>query len=225
MRTTALTTLFLSLLTLGEAIQFAELLRYTSASGTGVDAISGLPPNSDTPAMTQAPDSLEMQNLDLRQAMPVPAAPNADVKAAVPPTVSTSTAVAPAVPPAIVPGAAPAAPLAVPPAITPAPLASVPPAPVATPPDDSGVFVTVQWVETWIGGTSRTWLPHTITLRNEALSNAAPLPGKGSIGMGTLTGRLGVTKTIVKQGAAKTVGPEWKVGAMAALGMGIAGIV
>lgn len=156
----------------------------------------------------------------LRQAVPVPAIPNAAANAAVPPLVSTSTVVAPANPPAIPPGIAPVAPLAVPPAITPAP----PPAPVAVLPNESGVSITVQWIETWIDGTSRTWLPHTVTLRNEALSGAPPPPGKGRIGMGTLTGRLGVTRTVV-QGAAQTVGPEWKVGAMAAMGIGIAGMV
>lgn len=42
--------------------------------------------------------------------------------------------------------------------------------------------------------------------------------------MGTITGRLGVTQTVI-QGAAKTVGPEWRVGAMAAVGIGMAGLV
>ncbi|KAF2439797.1 hypothetical protein P171DRAFT_111651 [Karstenula rhodostoma CBS 690.94] len=224
MRTTAITALFLSLLTSSEAIQFAELLRFTSASATRVDAVSALTPNSYAPAITQAPDSPSMQKLDLRRAVPVPAAPNVGVGAVVPPAVPTSTAVISTNPSAITPSISPAATLEVPPAIMPAPPAAVPPAPVAAPPNEPGVSITVQWVETWIGGTSRTWLPHTITLRNEALSEAAPPPGKGKIGMGTLTGRLGVTRTVI-EGAAKTVGPEWKVGAMAVMGIGIAGMV
>lgn len=44
--------------------------------------------------------------------------------------------------------------------------------------------------------------------------------------MGTLTGKVGVTQTIIK-GSAKTVAPQWKVGAVAAMGvgMGMAGIL
>jgi hypothetical protein len=169
------------------------------------------------------------------RAVPVPAAPNDRANAAAPSTVPATTA--------IPPGVAPVAPLAVPPPTSPAPAitpaitpaivtatpAAIPPAPptnapAAAPPNESGVSITVQWIETWIGGTSRTWLPHTITLHNQAALETVPAPGKGQIGMGTITGRLGVTQTVI-QGSAKTVGPEWKLGAMAAVGIGIAGMV
>lgn len=96
--------------------------------------------------------------------------------------------------------------------------------PVAGQIEDPSVFVTVQWLETWIGGTSRTWLPHTITLYQGAPARTGPLPGKGEIGMGTLTGELGITQTVV-QGGAMTAGPEWKMGAVAAVGLGVAGII
>ena len=125
---------------------------------------------------------------------------------------------------------APAAPVA-PPAIPPAPPAAAlltpsttPPAAIPVPTHGLSVFVTVQWLETWIDGTSRTWLPHTITLHQEALTGAAPPPGKGEIGMGTLTGKVGVTQTIIEGGAA-TTRPKWQAGAVAAMGMGMAGLL
>ncbi|KAF2202558.1 hypothetical protein GQ43DRAFT_306242 [Delitschia confertaspora ATCC 74209] len=55
--------------------------------------------------------------------------------------------------------------------------------------------VTVQWVETMIKGV-KTWVPVTVTVRFEAVPSQFPQPGKGVIGMGTLTGKTGVTKTI-----------------------------
>jgi hypothetical protein len=159
------------------------------------------------------------------RAVPVPPAPNDRANAATQPTVPTATAS----PPSVVPASSLTVPPVITPVITTATPAAIPlppPAalPAAAPPNESGVSITVQWVETWIGGTSRTWLPHTITLHNQAALETGPAPGKGQIGMGTITGRLGVTKTVI-QGSAKTVGPEWKIGAMAAVGIGIAGIV
>lgn len=162
-------------------------------------------------------------------AIPTVAPAAAPVAPVAPPTnlPTTSLATVPAIPPANLPAVPPVVAPAAPPAIPPAPPVAVPLTPpanplAAAPTQTASEFVTVQWIETWIGGTSRTWLPHTITIHNEGLSNA-PLPGKGEVGMGTLTGKPGVTRTFIK-GAAQTLGPDW-IGAVAAVGMGIAGIL
>lgn len=80
------------------------------------------------------------------------------------------------------------------------PAASLPPAPATmtapgVPPKLTGDdFVTVPWIEIHIG-TLRTWVPQTETYHFEAMSQA-PLPGVGSIGMGTLTGKTGQTQPV-----------------------------
>lgn len=70
------------------------------------------------------------------------------------------------------------------------PTTIMPPLPTLTGDD----FVTVQWVGTHIGPLE-TWIPKTITFHFEPMSQA-PLPGVGSIGMGTVTGRTGQTQTV-----------------------------
>jgi hypothetical protein len=50
----------------------------------------------------------------------------------------------------------------------------------------------------------------------------APRPGKGEVGMGTLTGELGVTQTIV-MGAAASQAPRWVEGVAAVVGIGVVG--
>ncbi|KAF2468774.1 uncharacterized protein BDR25DRAFT_315752 [Lindgomyces ingoldianus] len=94
--------------------------------------------------------------------------------------------------------------------------------PLATAAAVEQLSLTVQWVETVVNGV-KTWVPVTATFKFEAVPSQAPGPGKGIVGMGTLTGVVGVTKT-VKEGAAPTTGPGWK-GIGAALGMGLAGLV
>jgi hypothetical protein len=85
-------------------------------------------------------------------------------------------------------------------------------------------FYTVVWAETWIGGTYSTWWPHTISLDFEPAQTHVPLPGVGVIGMGTLTGRTGVTRTVVVN-SAPTSGLGWSKGLAAVVGVGMAGIV
>ncbi|KAF1943768.1 hypothetical protein EJ02DRAFT_121513 [Clathrospora elynae] len=85
-------------------------------------------------------------------------------------------------------------------------------------------FVTVQWIETTIGGTYSTWVPNTIIFDFKPYRTQAPLPGKGEIGMGTLTGKTGQTQTVMV-GAAPTQGPGWVKGVAAVVGVGIAGMV
>ncbi|KAB2108761.1 hypothetical protein AG0111_0g2884 [Alternaria gaisen] len=85
-------------------------------------------------------------------------------------------------------------------------------------------FYTVVWAETWIGGTYSTWWPHTISLDFEPAQTHVPLPGVGVIGMGTLTGRAGVTRTVVVN-SAPTSGLSWSKGLAAVVGVGMAGIV
>jgi hypothetical protein len=138
-------------------------------------------------------------------------APPAEVGAPAIPPAAVRGGPQPAVDPLAAPawkssaGQAPAAPTAaIPPAehaVTPAPPAtSLSPIPATTtvpgvPSQLTGDdFVTVQWIETHIG-TLCTWVPQTETFHFEAMSQA-PLPGAGSIGMGTLTGKTGHTQTI-----------------------------
>ncbi|KAI1560642.1 hypothetical protein PtrEW4_011060, partial [Pyrenophora tritici-repentis] len=92
-------------------------------------------------------------------------------------------------------------------------------------------FVTVVWEETFIGGTFSTWVPYTVSLDFKPSTVHAPLPGKGGIGLGTLTGEIGHTQTVViaaaptQVAAAPTAGGVWIRGVAAAVGVGIAGIV
>lgn len=83
-------------------------------------------------------------------------------------------------------------------------------------------FTTVQWVETKYGSTYTTWVPKTIILHFKTMSPAPP-PGKGEIGMGTLTGKP--ERQTVFMGAAPTHGPDWVRGVVAAVGVGVAGLV
>ncbi|KAF2264762.1 hypothetical protein CC78DRAFT_580002 [Lojkania enalia] len=77
--------------------------------------------------------------------------------------------------------------------------------------------VTVQWLETTINKI-RTWVPVTVTVTFAAVPDQAPQPGKGEIGMGTLTGVTGRTRTVVL-GAAPSMGWSW--GRVVAVGMGV----
>ena len=80
--------------------------------------------------------------------------------------------------------------------------------------------VTTQWIETWIGGTSRTWVPRTITLHFKPHITQAPLPGQGEIGMGTLSGKTGNTQTVVVlAGGAPGRAVGW-MGGVVGLGLG-----
>ncbi|KAF1921440.1 hypothetical protein BDU57DRAFT_426151, partial [Ampelomyces quisqualis] len=83
-------------------------------------------------------------------------------------------------------------------------------------------FTTIQWVETWIGSTYSTWVPKTIVLHFRTMSPAPP-PGRGEIGMGTLTGET--QQQTVIMGAAPSHRPDWVRGVVAAIGVGVAGLV
>lgn len=83
--------------------------------------------------------------------------------------------------------------------------------------------VTTQWVEATIGSVV-TWVPHVYTQTFAATPGQLPEPGEGEVGMGTLTGQVGVTKT-VNAGAVETArGMMWKNGAIAAGAM-VVGLV
>ncbi|KAF3048563.1 hypothetical protein E8E11_003235 [Didymella keratinophila] len=166
----------------------SALARHIPSSATAAPRatpISGCPTPSSIPSHTQ-------EALEFRQAPDfAPVIPAEAVATSVPAAASA----APAIPPVAIDllNPAQAVPLA-------PPAASLPPMPATTtvpgiPPQLTGDdFVTVQWIETHIG-TLRTWVPQTETFHFEAMSQA-PLPGVGSIGMGTLTGKTGQTQTI-----------------------------
>ncbi|KAH9871468.1 hypothetical protein IAQ61_005647 [Plenodomus lingam] len=96
-----------------------------------------------------------------------------------------------------------------------------------TPPSPTGVkgddYISVQWVETWIGGTFSTWVPETWTVHFPSRT-PGPAPGKGEIGLGTIEGQAGSTRTIY-EGAAPTPAAVWARGVAAAVGMGVLGLV
>jgi hypothetical protein len=56
--------LLLSHLTFGEAIRFAELLRFTSTSATRVAASPGVAPDSCASALTQIDDMVNVEKLE-----------------------------------------------------------------------------------------------------------------------------------------------------------------
>lgn len=149
---------------------------------------------------------------------PVAAAPNANPAAPNANPVANPNAV----PNQAAPNANPAAPAAPGnPALNPAvaPIQPVAPVNPAVPPANGAVpvSVTVQWAETWIGGSIQTWVPQTITFDGSGYATQAPSPGIGHIGMGTLKGDFGVTRTVVL-GAAPTVGAPWVVAAAGVVG-------
>ncbi|KAF2031159.1 hypothetical protein EK21DRAFT_111198 [Setomelanomma holmii] len=143
--------------------------------------------------------------------------------------------ITPVVPPAANPGVAVPAAAQIAPVIASAALPVVPwttttaiTTTLLTSASTTGDFVTTQWLETWIGGTSQTWVPHTITFHFQAMMTSLPPPGSGEIGMGTLTGKTGQTQTVVvglRVGAAYSQTPKWMEGVVAAVGAGIAGMV
>jgi hypothetical protein len=151
---------------------------------------------------------------------------------------------APVIPPAVVVPVDPAV-LAPPGVVNPAPIPPIDPvlpaapgivdpaAPAITPttttnpatPTLTGAdYYSVKWVETWIGGTSQTWVPRTLLFHFEPMS-PAPQPGEGVIGMGTLTGKPGQTKTFYMLAAAPTPTAVWLRGVVAAVGAGAVGMV
>ncbi|KAF2636269.1 hypothetical protein P280DRAFT_483840 [Massarina eburnea CBS 473.64] len=201
------------------AIKFADLLRFTESSSLSPAATPGSIPWSHAPKPTYARDLTAFDKLEMRQApaaapvAPVPVPPAANP--AVPKVDPAAVAVAPIAPvanpnpaPVVPPAVAPIAPIAnpIPPVAPAAPTTTVPAAAVPGANPSQSVSVTVQWLPTMIKG-STTWAPRTITLTFKLKGDSAlPAPGSGAIGMGTITGQVGVTKTIVK-GAAETRGP------------------
>jgi hypothetical protein len=84
-------------------------------------------------------------------------------------------------------------------------------------------YTTTKWYESWVGGTYSTWFPTVITvIHKEPLP--PPPPGKGEIGLGSITGLTGQTQT-VEVGAAPSQTAAWMKGVAAAAGVGLAGMV
>ena len=136
------------------------------------------------------------------------------------------------------PAPAPAAPAPAPAA--PAPAAGAPAAGVggagaapaaAQPPADAGAnSVTTQQITTVVGGVTK--VVNTIITESSGAGVTAPAVQSGSIGLGTLTGSIGVVKTSEAKSDAIIKGPRWGLGevglvvvtGLAALGGGVLGL-
>jgi len=191
---------------------------YRLRQGPGIAPVEGAPaPVQQPPAtITAIPAAEPAPALPVDPALPVPALP-APVAIPVP---AVDPVVNPIPPPALAPPVN-----AIAPAAPPINVAGTAGADVtrSAKPFSNVPFYTVVWAETWIGGTYSTWWPYTISLDFKPVQTNAPLLGVGSIGMGTLTGKTGVTRTIVVN-AAPTQGVGWAKGLAAAVGVGIAGM-
>ena len=158
-----------------------------------------------------------LQHLDLRQAAAPAPAPAAPVPA---------------------PAPAPAAPAPAPAA--PAPAAGAPAAGVggagaapaaAQPPANAGAnSVTTQQITTVVGGVTK--VVNTIITETSGAGTTAPAVQSGSIGLGTLTGSIGVVKTQDAKSDAIIKGSRWGIAevglvlvtGLAALGGGVLGL-
>ncbi|KAF2011268.1 hypothetical protein BU24DRAFT_495485 [Aaosphaeria arxii CBS 175.79] len=148
----------------------------------------------------------------------VPAVPNPNILPAPVP-----------IPPVPVPAPAPGAPGA-PPLVAPKPAVpgGVAPAPAPAPTIRTDEYsTTVQWVESHIGTTATTWYPQTVVMLFKATPGQGAAPGSGAIGMGTLTGEVGRTKTVVAGSAATAEVKVWgkAVGVLAGVGLGVVGLL
>ena len=147
-----------------------------------------------------------LQHLDLRQAAapaPAPAAPAPAPAAPAPAAGAPAAGVGGA-------GAAPAA---------------------AQPPANAGAnSVTTQQITTVVGGVTK--VVNTIITETSGAGTTAPAVQSGSIGLGTLTGSIGVVKTQDAKSDAIIKGPRWGIAevglvvvtGLAALGGGVLGL-
>ncbi|EOA87332.1 uncharacterized protein SETTUDRAFT_179109 [Exserohilum turcica Et28A] len=191
-------------------VENAPVLQPTAATTT-------LSVTTSVPAILLPVNPPGVAPVDPNIAVPVPPAP---IAAPAPIIVPPVNPVPPPVP-APLPNEIPPAPAPAPPATSTTVAGSL-----ATGPFSNVPFVTVQWGETFIGGTYSTWVPYTISLDFKPERTAAPIPGKGNIGMGTLTGETGQTQTVaVVEGAAPTPVARWAKGVAAVVGVGIAGVI
>ncbi|KAG9191086.1 hypothetical protein G6011_09174 [Alternaria panax] len=220
--------LLFSALVNGRLFAESEYLRDVEDDTTTTSASPASVPTSGSSAVTPTASS---RDIELRQGLGNALVGDAPEPVRQPraPIIVTVTATAKSVPtvkPIPLPALAPAAPAAPATPINVAGTAGADVTRLARPTSTfSNVpFYTVVWAETWIGGTYSTWWPHTISLDFKPAQTHAPLPGVGEIGMGTLTGRTGVTRTVVVN-AAPTPGVGWVEGLAAAVGVGIAGMV
>jgi len=171
-------------------------------------------------------DGIESSHLNrLRQdaALPAPglAFPAAYDTSLVPSTSCTSRSAKPAASPTVAAAAAAVAPVALVKQAAAVPETTTPLQPVLNVTGDD--YVSVQWVETWMNSTSRTWVPQTFTVHFPSRT-PGPSPGRGQIGMGTLTGEAGHTKTLLV-GAAPTQAAGLAKGIAAAVGAGLFGLL
>ena len=142
--------------------------------------------------------------------------------------------------PAPVPAPAPAPAAPAPAPAAPAPAAGAPAAGVggagaapaaAQPPANAGAnSVTTQQITTVVGGVTK--VVNTIITESSGAGVTAPAVQSGSIGLGTLTGTIGVVKTQEAKSDAIIKGPRWGIGevglvvvtGLAALGGGVLGL-
>lgn len=95
------------------------------------------------------------------------------------------------------------------------PAAALPPVPAQFP------TVTAYWVETTLPNGVKTWIEVVFTQTFDSMINQGPTPVAGEVGMGTLTGAVGVVKT---NAAADYPQPNAQYGLGAAFGVVVIGI-
>ncbi|KAH6875961.1 hypothetical protein BKA58DRAFT_437916 [Alternaria rosae] len=221
--------LLLSAIVSGRLFAESEYLQDIEETTTTIGASPASVPTSGSPTVTYIAD---LGDIGLRQGSGIASVESAPAPVQQPPAIITAIPAAELVPAFPVVNHIP------PPALAP-PVNAIAPVAPALPINVAGTagadvtrlakpfsnvpFYTVVWAETWIGGTYSTWWPYTISLDFKPVQTQAPLPGVGSIGMGTLTGKTGVTRTVVVN-AAPTQGVGWAKGFAAAVGIGMAGM-
>ena len=189
-----------------------------------IDAVLIEPgPSLDSPSPTTTPF---LQHLDLRQVAAPAAAPanaQANPAANAQPAPAAKAPAAPAAAPAAA-APAPAAPAAGVGGAGAAPAAAQPPAGAGANP------VTTIQVATVVGGVTKTVA--SVLTQTFGPAESAPAVQSGSIGLGTLTGQVGVVKTKDAKSDAVTSGKTWGgmemcvvvISGLAALGGGVLGI-
>ncbi|KAJ9665674.1 hypothetical protein H2201_004158 [Coniosporium apollinis] len=102
------------------------------------------------------------------------------------------------------------------------------PTPAAVPAGAAGPapFITSWWAATVLPDGATTWVQLVFTQTYNVVPEQLPTPNKGVIGMGTLTGEVGVVRTSVPkyQNSGERMGGSWR-GVVVGAGVAVVGVV